>query len=105
CLDALTKLSADQNKAVADAASHSLAAFAQRNTLLQTNGTVKTIKLFLSSPADVTEERQLVHTAVERLNHDGFLSQHARIEVVAYDDPANPLPFIASLSPQEAINQ
>lgn len=65
----------------------------------------RTIRVFLSSPGDVQEERRLARAAAERLNHDPWLSKLVRLQVVAWDQDASGTPMLAHMTPQRAIDQ
>lgn len=62
-------------------------------------------KIFLSSPGDVAEERALALQTVERLWYDPLLRGRATVEAVAWDKPGATAPMLASVTPQEAVNQ
>lgn len=61
-------------------------------------------KIFLSSPGDVSDERALARTVLERLSQEYALCKRIHIEEVSWDDPGAPVPMDAHLTPQEAIN-
>jgi hypothetical protein len=60
------------------------------------------IRIFLSSPGDVVNERSIVLRYLDELRYDSFIRKRAVIEAVAWDKG---LPLAATLHPQEAINQ
>ncbi len=62
------------------------------------------IRIFLSSPGDVSEERRIVHLVVDRLRTDRDLRARADLKVIAWDDPESSTAMIGSLPPQVAIN-
>ena len=64
----------------------------------------RTITIFLSSPGDVSDERAVVLAVVERLRYDPFVSQVADLRVVSWDNPAAPVPMLASEHPQQSID-
>jgi hypothetical protein len=64
----------------------------------------RTIRLFLSSPGDVSDERAVVLEVVERLRYDPFISQVADLRVASWDNPAAPVPLLASEHPQHSID-
>ena len=64
----------------------------------------RTIRLFLSSPRDVSDERAVVLEVVERLRYDPFISQVADLRVASWDNPAAPVPLLASEHPQYSID-
>jgi hypothetical protein len=69
----------------------------QNATVLQ-----RTLRIFLSSPSDVAEERQRARKLIERLNKDHLLKGRFDFEAVSWEDPDVP-PFM--LKPQQAVNR
>jgi hypothetical protein len=63
------------------------------------------LKIFLSSPGDVCDERALARTVLERLSQEYALRNRIHIEEVSWDDPGAPVPMDAHLTPQEAIDK
>jgi hypothetical protein len=63
------------------------------------------IRIFLSSPGDVAEERQAAREELHNLAADPLLRNKIEIEVVSWDDPRAPAPMLATLTPQEAIGR
>ena len=63
------------------------------------------IRVFLSSPGDVSDERARARTALERLAKKPLLRGRVTIEVVSWDDPDAPVPMDAGLTPQEAVSR
>src|SRR3954466_14295209 len=64
------------------------------------------IRIFLSSPGDVAEERELARRLIkDELPYDPFLRDHFTFDVVSWDDPAAPNPMLATLTPQAAVNR
>ncbi len=63
------------------------------------------IRVFLSSPGDVSDERRLAMKAIRRLQNDPIYKERVTLEVVAWDKPDDSTPMLASMTPQEAINQ
>jgi hypothetical protein len=63
-------------------------------------------RIFLSSPGDVSEERQLARKVIkEELPVDPFLRGRVALDVVSWDDPGAPVPMLAHLTPQEAVDR
>ncbi|MCK6580872.1 MAG: SUMF1/EgtB/PvdO family nonheme iron enzyme [Anaerolineae bacterium] len=60
------------------------------------------IRIFLSSPGDLVNERSIVLKLLDELRYDSFIRKRAVIEAVAWDQG---LPLVATLHPQEAINK
>src|SRR5215211_5653745 len=64
------------------------------------------IRVFLSSPGDVADERALARRLLkEELPYDPFLRGRVAFDIVSWDDPAAPVPMDAALTPQEAVNR
>ena len=63
------------------------------------------VRVFLSSPGDVADERALALKVIEQLPYDPLLRGRVMIEVVAWDKEGGGTPMLAQLTPQEAINQ
>lgn len=63
------------------------------------------IRVFLSSPGDVSDERNLAIRVIEKLPYDPLLRGKVTIEAVAWDKADAGAPMLATMSPQEAINQ
>ncbi len=63
------------------------------------------IRVFLSSPSDVGDERNLALRVIEKLPYDPLLRGKVTIEAMAWDKADAGAPMLATMSPQEAINQ
>jgi formylglycine-generating enzyme required for sulfatase activity len=63
------------------------------------------LRIFLSSPGDVADERGIALQLFERLQYDPLLRGRVTIEAVAWDKPGGDAPLLATMTPQEAINQ
>jgi hypothetical protein len=64
------------------------------------------IRVFLSSPGDVADERALARRLLkEELPYDRLLRGRVTFEVVSWDDPAGKTPMPATLTPQDAVNR
>jgi hypothetical protein len=61
------------------------------------------VRVFLASPGDVLEERQVVRDVLQRLERSPLVRQDFTIEAVSWDDPDAPVPMLATLPPQQAI--
>ena len=67
---------------------------------------VPQFRIFLSSPGDVAEERQIAREVIETvLPQRPALRGKASFEVVAWDHPSGDVGLAAGLTPQEAINR
>src|SRR6266508_3067206 len=62
------------------------------------------IRVFISSPADVSEERAVLRKILSDLPYDPFLRNRVDIEEISWDRPRSEVPLLASLAPQDAIN-
>ena len=64
------------------------------------------VRVFLSSPGDVADERAAARRLLkEELPYDRLLQGRITFEVVSWDDPAGKLAMPANLTPQEAVNR
>jgi hypothetical protein len=63
------------------------------------------VRVFLSSPGDVADERGLARQVFARLPQEAQFRGRVLVEDVSWDNPAAPVPLAAQLTPQEAINQ
>jgi formylglycine-generating enzyme required for sulfatase activity len=67
--------------------------------------TVPRIRIFLSSPGDVADERRAARLVIERLRTDPLLRNQVDLVTIAWDDPDAATPMLATMTPQEAINR
>ncbi len=67
--------------------------------------TPRLIRIFLSSPGDVADERALALKVIDELAYDPLLRGKVVFDVVAWDKPGADAPMLVTLTPQEAINQ
>ena len=64
------------------------------------------LRVFLSSPGDVTDERALARRLLkEELPYRRFLRNRVDFDVVSWDDPVARIPMLATLTPQESVNR
>lgn len=63
------------------------------------------LKVFISSPGDVPEERRLAREIIESLPGDIAYRGKITTEAIAYDDPDAPSPMPAGINPQLAVNR
>jgi HEAT repeat protein len=66
--------------------------------------TTRILKVFVSSPSDVADERALSRAVVDQLQYDPFLREQVTFNLVAWDDPRAPAPLLAQLPPQQSIS-
>lgn len=62
------------------------------------------VRVFLSSPSDVSSERALALQVLERLPYEPALRGRIQVEAIAWDKPGSSTPLLATMTPQEAIN-
>src|SRR5437764_3574823 len=62
------------------------------------------LRIFVSSPGDVAQERTLAHQVIDNLMHDALLRDKVVLKAVAWDKRDSRTPMMATLTPQEAIN-
>ncbi len=63
------------------------------------------LRIFLSSPGDVNEERKIAIEVIEALPYRPAFRDKVAFRVIAWDRPGADTPMLASLTPQEAINR
>ena len=63
------------------------------------------LRVFLSSPQDVADERAIAVRVLSRLPYDPFLRGRVTLEIVAWDGPGGHVPMTATSTPQAAIDQ
>ncbi|MBI1277531.1 MAG: SUMF1/EgtB/PvdO family nonheme iron enzyme [Anaerolineaceae bacterium] len=63
------------------------------------------IRIFLSSPGDVTEERALARKVIQQLQSDPIWRGKISTECIAWDKPGVTTAMLATMTPQEAINK
>src|SRR5215213_746668 len=66
---------------------------------------VKKIRVFLSSPGDVTEERKAAMGLLDSLRDDPSFREKISIDTIAWDKQGTAPPMLANMTPQEAISQ
>jgi hypothetical protein len=67
---------------------------------------VPLVRIFISSPGDVPEEREAARTVVDQeLAKAPAFAGRIAFEVVAWDDPAARIPLLANETPQDTINR
>ncbi|MDO9313423.1 MAG: hypothetical protein Q7T97_02625 [Burkholderiaceae bacterium] len=64
-----------------------------------------TIKVFLSSPGDVADERRLAVETMRSLEDSPLLRDRVNLQIVAWDDPAASAPLDARETPQASVNR
>lgn len=63
------------------------------------------LRIFLSSPSDVADERGLAFKVIDRLPYDPLLIGQIDLRGVAWDKPIANAPLLATMDPQEAISR
>ncbi|MCU0482310.1 MAG: DUF4062 domain-containing protein, partial [Anaerolineae bacterium] len=66
--------------------------------------TIPVIRVFLSSPGDVNEERKLAISLMEQIATSRRFRNSLHLIIIAWDDPRLSTVMRATLKPQEAIN-
>ena len=64
-----------------------------------------TLRVFLSSPGDVEEEREVAREVMKALEGGHLLKDKVRFEVVAWDDAHAAAPMDARATPQASVNR
>lgn len=62
------------------------------------------LRIFISSPGDVGDERRLARQIIEALPRDPAYRGKITSEAIAYDDPDAPSPMPAGITPQLGVN-
>ena len=63
------------------------------------------LRIFLSSPGDVADERGLALQVIDRLGYDPLLRGQVMLEAIAWDKPGAGAPMLATMTPQQAVNE
>lgn len=63
------------------------------------------IRIFISSPGDVGQERLLAYQVIDNLMHDPLWRERVLLEPIAWDRLDSHAPMLATMTPQEAINE
>src|SRR5215472_3239392 len=66
---------------------------------------VRRLQIFLSSPSDVPEERQIALEVIKELQYEPQFRDRLYLEPVAWDEPGAGTPMLATKSPQAAIDE
>lgn len=66
---------------------------------------VRRVRIFVSSPGDVGEERRMVGDIVRQVGKEDSFRRHLALDPILWDDPEAPALMLATLSPQESLNQ
>lgn len=69
------------------------------------NRSVPLIRIFISSPSDVKDERLILLKVIGDIQSDPSFRGKVFIDPVAWDKPGLDTPLLATMEPQEAINQ
>ncbi|MGA8759211.1 MAG: hypothetical protein WB611_23455 [Stellaceae bacterium] len=62
------------------------------------------VRIFLSSPGDVADERKIARELIEREVQKHPSYRELKLEVIAWDDPDSRIPMLANETPQESVN-
>ena len=63
------------------------------------------LRVFLSSPGDVANERRIAREVIAALAGQPLLKGQVTFEVITYDDPDAPAPMSATETPQASVNR
>ena len=63
------------------------------------------LRVFISSPGDVPEERKIANEVIDALPYRPAFRDKVAFRIIAWDRPGADTPLIGSLTPQEAINE
>lgn len=63
------------------------------------------LRVFISSPGDVSDERKIALDVIKRLPNRPSLRDRVAFRIIAWDEVGADTPMRATLTPQEAINQ
>ena len=67
--------------------------------------TQKVLRIFLSSPGDVPQERESARRLIQHtLPAEAFIRDRVALQVISWDDPEGPAAMPAPLTPQVALN-
>ncbi|HEV8568129.1 MAG TPA: HEAT repeat domain-containing protein, partial [Actinoplanes sp.] len=66
---------------------------------------MRRVRLFVSSPGDVGDERGVARQVIDGLGYEPGLRGRAEIEVVAWDRPGGGAPILATRTPQASIDE
>ena len=69
------------------------------------DGTPVHLRVFLSSPGDVTDERNLARQVLRKLEKERTFKGQIDLEEISWDDPDQAHPLDAHLTPQKAIDR
>ena len=72
---------------------------------LPSRDSVRHIRVYVSSPSDVSDGRRLVGSIVERLAKDPAFRDYLKLDPILYDDPDASAPMLANLTAQESVNR
>lgn len=66
---------------------------------------MQTLRIFVSSPGDVAEERAAVRAVTTELESSHLLRGKVHFQIVAWDDPHAASPMEAGVTPQDSVNR
>ena len=66
---------------------------------------IPNLRIFLSSPSDVNDERKIALDVIERLPYKAAYRERVSFTVIAWDKTGADTPLRATMTPQEAINR
>ena len=71
----------------------------------RSHGLVRHVRIFIASPGDVANERELARAVVERLERDPAFRHQLKLDPILYEDAEAPVPMLATLTAQESLNR
>lgn len=63
------------------------------------------LRIFLSSPGDVTPEREIARQVIDELGRSHLVRSKVMMQFLAWDDEAAKVPMDARVTPQESVNR
>jgi hypothetical protein len=63
------------------------------------------VRIFVSSPGDVNDERKIALEVIEQLPYRPTFREKVAFRVIAWDKPGAGTPMRATLTPQDAISR
>ena len=62
-------------------------------------------RIFLASPGDVRDERQLARAVIEQIRLERSFRERVNLEIIAWDQPGVAVAMETGLTPEEAIKR
>jgi hypothetical protein len=71
----------------------------------QLRGQPIVFRIFLASPGDVRDERELARAVIDQIRLERSFRDRVNLEIIAWDQPGVEVAMEAGLTPQEAIKR